>query len=548
MAGVAQRVFCENEDTNDAERQGTPHAILRNQSPDLLPSLGCAQAGSRAYLVMGDTLCTFLFPIWPAGIGTDTKIREMPFRGPGSADTVASEFRVKTQAERRGSGKKDLASGDTRSGGCVKEYYYTSEAFKPERAIVVGLQLGLQSAEEAQSSLEELEALADTAGASVVARHFQHRAAPDPTFFVGKGKVGEIARDVEERQADLIIFDDDLSPAQARNVERECAIRVLDRSGLILDIFAKAAKTREARLQVECAQLEYLLPRLTRQWLHLERQAGTGGGSSAAPIGLRGPGETQLETDRRLISARIAHLKRELEHIDRIRSTQRARRDRVYRCALVGYTNAGKSTLMHALTGADVLIDDRLFATLDSTTRAFNLAPNKPVVLTDTVGFIRKLPHGLIASFRSTLAEAREADLVLHVVDVSGPAAHEQIAAVDEVLSELDIHPSNTLLVMNKSDACVDPDDAARLAAGRPYVSVSALTGEGLDRLKEAIAANIEADMVLVEVRLPQSEGKLISEIHSRGEVLARTYEPDAVILHARVRRSDAEFLTRHSV
>jgi GTP-binding protein HflX len=427
----------------------------------------------------------------------------------------------------------------------MKELYVTSEGFEPERAVIVGVQLGQQTADEAEESLNELAALADTAGAVVVARHLQRRAAPDATYFIGSGKVDEITRDVEQHEADLVIFDEELSPAQARNIGKKCDVRVLDRSGIILDIFAKTAKTREARLQVEAAQLEYLLPRLTRQWIHLGRQAGQGGGGAGSPIGLRGPGETQLETDRRLIAVRIAHLKRELLHVERIRRTQRARRDNVYRCALVGYTNAGKSTLMNALTGSEVLVQDRLFATLDSTTRAFNLAPNKPVVLTDTVGFIRKLPHHLVASFRSTLAEASEADMVLHVVDTSRDNASEQIAAVDEVLTELDIHPANTLMVMNKVDACDDIDRASRLAGSRPHVAVSAVTGEGLDRLKEMLAANIEADMVVMEVRIPQSDGKRISAIHERGEVLGRRYELNDVILQARVRRSDAEALAQ---
>ena len=425
----------------------------------------------------------------------------------------------------------------------MRELYETSEAFEPERAILVGVQLAHQSDEDAEDSLEELSALADTAGAVIAATHLQRRLAPAPTYYIGSGKVEEIAGDVERHEADLVIFDEELSPAQARNVERKCDVRVLDRSGLILDIFADRAKTHEARLQVELAQLEYLLPRLTRQWTHLERQAGTGGASGRGPIGLRGPGETQLETDRRLITTRIAHLKRELDHISRVRATQRARRERVYRCALVGYTNAGKSTLLRAMTGADVLIENRLFATLDSTTRAFNLAPNKQVVLTDTVGFIRKLPHHLVASFRSTLAEAREADVVLHVVDASHRNALEQIATVNEVLEELDIHPPHTLLVMNKLDACDDADLPARLACGQPYVAVSALTGQGIDRLRSELAALIEAEMVVMEVRVPQSEGKLISSIHERGEVLSRRYEANDVILRARLRRADANMI-----
>lgn len=427
----------------------------------------------------------------------------------------------------------------------MNRFYDTSEAFRPERAILVGVQLGHEADDDAEDSLQELAALADTAGAVVVAHHTQRRPAPDPTYYIGSGKVAEIAEDVKRYDADLIIVDAELSPAQARNVERECDLRVIDRSGLILDIFANRAKTHEARLQVELAQLEYLLPRLTRQWTHLERQAGTGGGGAGGPIGLRGPGEAQLETDRRLIASRIAQLKRDLEHIDRIRATQRARRDRVHRCALVGYTNAGKSTLLSAMTGADVVIEDRLFATLDATTRAFELAPNKRVILTDTVGFIRKLPHHLVASFRSTLAEAKEAEIVLHVVDASHPKAQEQIATVEEVLDELDIDPPHTLLIMNKVDRCTYADDPALLAAGRPYVAISALTGYGLDRLREELCALIEAEMVVMELRVPQSNGRLIASIHERGEVLSRRYDENDVILQARLRRDDARKLAQ---
>jgi GTPase len=392
--------------------------------------------------------------------------------------------------------------------------------------------------------MKELALLADTAGVVVVGTHVQRRGAPDRTYYVGSGKVDEVAADVESTDAAVIIVDEELSPAQARNIEKRCKVRVLDRSGLILDIFAGRARTRESRLQVELAQLEYMLPRLTRAWTHLERQAGTAGGGRSGSVGLRGPGETQLETDRRLVGRRIAHLKRELAQVDRARATQRKRRDDVFRCALVGYTNAGKSTLLKRLTGADVLIEDRLFATLDPTTRSFNIAPNKPVVLTDTVGFIRKLPHDLVASFRSTLSEAVEADIVLHVVDCSHPGASEQIATVHDVMDELDIHPEHTVLVMNKTDGCDDPTRPAALAGGRPFVAVSALTGTGIDRLRDELAASMEADMVELELRVPQSNGKLIATIHERGEVLSRSYDDNDVILRARLRRADAGAIT----
>ena len=430
----------------------------------------------------------------------------------------------------------------------MAELYDISEEFAREKAVLVGVQLGQQDEHDALNSLAELSALADTAGADVVAVHLQRRGAPDPATYVGSGKVQEIADDVELYEADLVIFDEELSPAQARNVEKKCEVRVLDRSGLILDIFASRARTREARMQVELAQLEYLYPRLTRAWVHLERQAGTagggGGGGGGAPIGLRGPGETQLETDRRLVMTRISRLKKQIEHVNRVRSTQRSGRDDVFRCALVGYTNAGKSTLLRKLTGADVLIEDRLFATLDSTTRSLNIAPNKPVVLTDTVGFIRKLPHDLVASFRSTLSEAREADVILHVVDTSHDNAAQQIGVVRQVLEELDIEAPATLLVMNKVDKCADPETPARLAAGDPWIAISAVTGKGIDELLDTLAAMIEVDMVEVELRVPQSNGKLISMIYDRGEVLSRAYEGNEVVLRVRLKSDDADTIT----
>jgi len=418
-------------------------------------------------------------------------------------------------------------------------FYEPADAYLPDKAVLVGVELSGDSP-TAKDSMRELAALADTAGVEVVATHVQRRDAPDRTYYVGSGKAGEVGADVESLKADVVVVDEELSPAQARNLEKRCGTRVLDRSGLILDIFASRARTRESRLQVELAQLEYMLPRLTRAWTHLARQAASAGGGRSGSVGLRGPGETQLETDRRLVGRRIAHLKRELAHVDRARGTQRKQRGEVFRCALVGYTNAGKSTLLRALTGADVLIEDRLFATLDPTTRSFNIAPNKPVVLTDTVGFIRKLPHHLVASFRSTLAEATEADIVLHVVDCSHTSAGAHIETVREVLEELDIRPAHTILVMNKTDACDDETRPAVLAAGQPYVAISATTGDGVERLRSELAASMEADMVEMELRVPQSNGKLIATIYKLGEVLSRSYDANDVILHARLRKSDA--------
>ena len=329
-------------------------------------------------------------------------------------------------------------------------------------------------------SIEELALLADTAGGRVVDRIVQRRGSIHPATFIGKGKVEEVKARANELGAEVAIFDDDLSPAQIRNLEKALGLKVIDRSELILDIFARRARTREARLQVELAQLEYSLPRLTGMWKHLERQAGG--------IGTRGPGETQLETDRRLVGERIARLKRDLSAVERERETQRRKRRREFRAALVGYTNAGKSTLFNALTRSDVFVENRLFATLDSTTRQMVSPERTMALLTDTVGFIRKLPHHLVASFRSTLSEATEADLLLEIVDASDPDFRRQMQAVDKVLEEILTEPRTTLLVFNKTDRLEDPTLAQGLRVEFPGCSViSARSGDGLPELRAEI-------------------------------------------------------------
>jgi len=353
----------------------------------------------------------------------------------------------------------------------------THEVVRPprrERAVLVG-HAG-RDRHALNGSMEELARLADTAGAPPVARLVQRRGAISPSTFIGKGKVEEVKSLAAEFKAEVAIFNDDLSPPQVRNLEKALQLRVIDRSELILDIFARRARTRESRLQVELAQLQYTLPRLTGLWTHLERQAGG--------IGTRGPGETQLEVDRRKVRERIAKLKQQLEAVDRERETQRRRRRREFRVAIVGYTNAGKSTLFNKLTRAGVFVEDRLFATLDATTRQMVSPDRQVLLLTDTVGFIRKLPHHLVASFRSTLTEATEADLLLHVVDAADRERERQIVAVEGVLEELLKEPRPTWMVFNKSDCLDEQAIAALKARDSDCFVVSASTGAGLKELR----------------------------------------------------------------
>jgi GTPase len=411
----------------------------------------------------------------------------------------------------------------------------TSE--EPERAILVGIILPASSSRHSEETLDELALLADTAGAVVLDRVVQERKRVDPGTFVGQGKAEELAERVEELEADVVIFDDDLSPGQVRSLEELLQVKVIDRSRLILDIFARRAQTHEAQTQVELAQLEYMLPRLTGQWTHLSRQHGATGG-----IGTRGPGETQLEVDRRALRVRIRSLRKALDRIVRQRQVGRKLRSGSVRVSLVGYTNAGKSTLMRALSGADVFVEDRLFATLDSTTRAVYLGYNREILLTDTVGFIRKLPHHLVASFRSTLEEVVEADLLLHVVDASHPACEEQISAVFETLAELGIAENPLLMVLNKADALPEPGLRARLSAEHPDgVWTSATTGEGLEDLRAAIYDRLEGERVTLSLQVPQADGKLLSDLHTVGEILSQDFEGNDVLLEVRLSREHAD-------
>ena len=415
-----------------------------------------------------------------------------------------------------------------------------------ETALLVGLVLPGTPSWEAEDSLDELGRLVHTATLDVVDRVLQAQPRVSATYYIGKGKARELKDRSHEVGARVIVFDNDLSPAQMRNLETLTGMRVLDRSAIVLDIFARHARTRTAMVQVELAQLEYLLPRLTRAWTHLSRQAGGGAIRGMGGTGVRGPGETQLEIDRRLIRNRIRSLRRELGRIGSRLATSRKRRADLFRVALVGYTNAGKSTLMRALSGAEVLVEDRLFATLDSTTRAVDFEGGSRILLTDTVGFIKRLPHHLLASFRTTLEEAMEADLLLHVVDLSHPHCDLQMETVQEVLDELGIGDRSTLVVYNKVDrtACGNSAKARCTAAARrgAGVEVSAITGTGLDALRERIRACCRERTVTLDLCIPHVEGRLLSQLHGYGEVLGRSCGPQEVRLRVRL---DAQWVGR---
>ncbi len=401
-----------------------------------------------------------------------------------------------------------------------------------ERAVLVGAPQGELETCLVEEHLGELARLTDTAGGEVVGALTQRISKPNPRFYVGKGKADELKSLVTEREGDLVIFDDELSPAQGKNLEALLDVRVMDRSELILDIFATRARSKEARMQVELAQLEYLLPRLRRMWRHLSRIRGG--------IGLRGPGETQLETDRRLIGKRIVDLKGKLRQVAKAREMQRKSREGSFRAALVGYTNAGKSSLLRALSGAELFIEDRLFATLDSATRKVELGAGHEALLTDTVGFIRKLPHHLVASFRSTLEEAREGDVLLHVIDASHAAWEEQRQVVNDVLADLDLTTHDKILVFNKVDRITHAEEEALRARIRaleptPAVFVSAHVDATLGALKETLIARIRARLEEVVVRVPVEDGQAIAAIYRESEIIDRADENRDVLIIARI-------------
>lgn len=401
---------------------------------------------------------------------------------------------------------------------------------KQERALLVGLEQEGTTKWDVRDSLDELRELATSAGAEVVNTITQKLPKPTAPYYIGKGKAEQIKDSFENERVTSVIFDDELSPAQGRNLEQLFSRKVLDRTQLILDIFAQRARSREGRLQIELAQLQYLLPRLTRMWTHLSRQ--TGG------IGTRGPGETQLEVDRRRVQERIAKIERELAGVRKTRAVQREgrRRNQWPVVAVVGYTNAGKSTLLNLLTGADVVAEDKLFATLDPTTRNLTLPNRQRVLLTDTVGFLRKLPHMLIEAFKATLEEVTQADLLMHVVDVSHPRADEQIEAVDAVVKELSAYGKETLMVFNKIDALENRAIADNYRARFPgSVAISARTGEGVNTLVQALQDQLATWRLHSRFRVPLDQPELIAEVHRTGHVLEVRYEADAAVITAHV-------------
>ena len=409
-----------------------------------------------------------------------------------------------------------------------------------ERAILVSV----ESADEETNrySLEELRQLASTAGAEIAGEFAQRREKPDHACFIGRGKAEELYAEVQERQADLVIIDGDLSPTQQRNLKDAVKVRVVDRTQLILDIFAQRAHTAEGKLQVELAQLNYILPRITSLYTEFERQQGG--------IGIRGPGETKLEADRRRIRKRIAALNDEIDEVSRRRHIQKqARRELPFpTAALVGYTSAGKSTLLNTLSGSEVYVDRKLFATLDPTTRKVALPDGWALLMTDTVGFIRNLPHFLIAAFRATLEEVTESDFLVHVVDASHPQMAAQMRAVSEVLGELGAADKQTVTVYNKSDLVTDQYVLRKIVADRPNsVYISALTRDGMPHLMALLSKTVQSLLVRMSLEIPYDRSDLVSLCYDSGRVLKAEYTTEAILLEAEVSREMAGRLQKYS-
>ena len=403
---------------------------------------------------------------------------------------------------------------------------------KKEKAVLAGLSANSMKEDERSTevSMEELAALVETAGGEVAAYLLQNKATPEARTFIGEGKVEEMKALIDSLGCDLAVFDNELSPSQMRVLSEELGVKVLDRSGLILDIFAQRAQTREGQLQVELAQYEYLLPRLTGMWKHLVRQTASGGPS---PIGTRGPGETQLETDRRHIRRKIQKLREELEEVRRVRGTQRRMREKnsMPVVALVGYTNAGKSTLLNCLTGAGIPANDRLFDTLDTTTRRTHISETQEVLLSDTVGFIRKLPHHLVAAFKATLEELAYADVLVHVIDISSPTWENQAEIVDELIEQLGAAHTPCIRVFNKCDAF-----SGELPHGENIVCISAKTGEGTSELLSALSKLLESGKKTVDLLLPYAQAGVFDFLYREGSVLSSEYGENGIKVRAVIR------------
>lgn len=408
-----------------------------------------------------------------------------------------------------------------------------------ERALLVALNLpagrhGVKDNEIVNEHLSELEELASTAGAETIIKIIQSKFSPDPAYYIGKGKAAKLAETAESNNIDVIIFDDDLSPVQLRNLEKLINRKIVDRSGLILHIFATRAKTREAKTQVELAQLQYMLPRLTRQWTHLSKQYGG--------IRTKGPGETQIESDRRMIRNRISHLKENLKKIESQRNTQRQGRKDFVKICLVGYTNVGKSTLFNRLTEAEVLAEDKLFATLDSTTRVLNLDKKKSILLSDTVGFIRKLPANLVASFKSTLDEVRDADIILHVIDISDKYFEEHISVVEETLKQLGSDKKVILKVFNKIDILENRDKISFVMnTYSDSIIVSAEKGINIPSLNEKIIELSETAFIEENIDLNLNDSKTAAKIHTLAEVLDTKYDDSKIHIKYKTNRQNSD-------
>lgn len=405
----------------------------------------------------------------------------------------------------------------------------TESNLKKERAVLAGLCAASMDERERsnEESMDELSALVETAGGEAVCYLIQNRATPEPRSFIGEGKVQELKELIEANDCSLAVFDNELSPSQMRVLGDELKVKVLDRSGLILDIFAQRARTREGQLQVELAQYKYLLPRLIGMWTHLERQAASGGPS---PIGTRGPGETQLESDRRHIRRKIQKLQEELEAVRKVRGVQRRQREKneVPVIALVGYTNAGKSTLLNCLTGSDIPANDRLFDTLDTTTRKFMIDETQEVLISDTVGFIRKLPHHLVEAFKATLEELTFADVLLHVIDISNPEWETQAQVVDDLIRQLGAEQTPCIRVFNKCDAY-----GGELPHGENAVCISARTGEGSKELLDKLTHILGLDKKRISLRLPYSKGSIVELLHREAQILSIEYLDECIAVES---------------